>query len=69
MISTDREITKKTSVASALDDKQKTIEKLLQYGVARESTHHVLQIRTSLFSNAWQHDWKLAQKNLYKQPA
>lgn len=55
-----------SSVNAVINSRQKN-DKKMQW--TREGAHHVLQIRTSLFSNTWQNDWEFAQQSLYKQAA
>lgn len=55
-----------SSVNTIINTRQKN-DKKMQW--TREGAHHVLQIRTSLFSNTWQSDWEFAQQSIYKQAA
>ncbi len=55
-----------SSVNAIINTRQKN-DKKMQW--TREGAHHVLQIRTSLFSKTWQSDWQLAQQGIYKQAA
>lgn len=54
-----------SSVNSVINDRQKN--KKMQW--TRGGAHHVLQIRTSLFSKSWEDDWLETEEQLYKKAA
>ncbi len=54
-----------TSVNSLINARQKN--KKMQW--TREGAHHVLQIRTSLYSDNWLNDWRVVKQELYKEAA
>ena len=54
-----------SSVNSVINDRQKN--KKMQW--TREGAHHVLQIRTSLFSQSWNEDWFEVEEQLYSKAA
>ena len=55
-----------SSVNSVINIRQKRSQKM-QW--SRDGSHNILQIRTSIFSESWKEDWKLAQKSIYKKAA
>ncbi len=54
-----------TSVNSLINDRQKN--KKMQW--SRSGAHHILQIRTSVFSCQWQEDWAAIENKIYKMAA
>lgn len=55
-----------SSVNSLINQRQKSNQKM-QW--SREGSHHLLQLRTSLFSCSWEKDWSEAVKHIYQQAA
>ena len=54
-----------TSINCIINDRQKN--KKMQW--SRKGAHHILQIRTSLYSKTWQQDWDYVKTSLYKKTA
>ena len=54
-----------TSVNSLINERQK--KRKMQW--TRNGAHNILQIRTSVFSNNWDEDWKNIEHLLYKEAA
>ena len=55
-----------SSVNSLINVRQKKNQKM-QW--TREGAHHILQLRTSIFSHTWHKEWLEAQKRIYKEAA
>jgi len=55
-----------STVNTLINDRQKGKQKMLW---GRDGAHNVLQIRTSVFSNSWDEDWKAVQDMLYREAA
>jgi hypothetical protein len=55
-----------TTVNTLINDRQKGKKKMLW---SREGAHHVLQIRSSVFSNSWKNDWEKLELQIYKKTA
>ncbi|MCP4475754.1 MAG: hypothetical protein GY821_14550 [Gammaproteobacteria bacterium] len=52
-----------SSVNNIINTRQKN-DKKMQW--SREGSHHIVQIRTAIFSSSWDQDWKNAQQDIYK---
>jgi hypothetical protein len=55
-----------STVNTLINERQKGKQKMLW---THEGAHHILQIRSSFFSNTWESDWKEVESSLYQKAA